>query len=68
MTVQELRDQLEFLDPNLQVKFSYNYGDYWRTQVAADILEVDYGTVEYSSYHGMDKISEEGEETVIILS
>lgn len=62
MTVQELKDLLEEMNPNMEVKFSYNYRDYWCTQVAADISEVDTGYVTYSSYHGMEKISEDEDE------
>ena len=31
MTVEELINQLGFMDPTAEVHFSYNYGDHWRT-------------------------------------
>jgi len=61
-TVLELRDELNAFiadgHGDLPVKFSYNYGDHWRTQVAPDIDEVELGTVKYSDYHSMDKLVE----------
>lgn len=58
MTVQELINQLQQFDPNMEVKFSYNYGDYWRTQVADDISAISSNQVKYSSYHKTDKVIE----------
>ena len=56
MTVKELIESLEGFDPNMEVKFAYNYGDYWRTQVASNVEYVDEGQVKYSDYHRMDKV------------
>ena len=56
MKVAQLIEQLQDMDPNADVHFSYNYGDHWRTQVAATIDRVDEGHVEYSDYHRMDKV------------
>ena len=71
MTVQELIKSLEDFDPNMEVKFAYNFGDYWRTQVANNLSDVDEGMVKYSSYHRMDKVVDDEEEndtkTVVIL-
>ena len=70
MTVQELIESLEGFDPNMEVKFAYNFGDYWKTEVASDIRRVDEDTVKYSSYHRMDKVVGEEDEnmkTVVIL-
>ena len=75
MTVTELREMLQTLENDgkgeLEVKFSYNYGDYWRTEVAEDVSECEVGTVKYSEYHSMDKVQddEEGEESrnVVLL-
>lgn len=48
------------------VMFTYNYGDYWRTDVCLDInlngTEADTARAETSSYHGMMRMAEEGEE------
>ena len=56
MTVQELIEQLGYMDKDAEVHFSYNYGDHWRTQVAPKVGSVDEGAVVYSEYHRMDKM------------
>jgi hypothetical protein len=58
MQVKDLIEQLQDMDPELEVHFEYGYGDYWRTQVAPKVSTVDVGTVAYSEYHRMDKIVE----------
>jgi hypothetical protein len=62
MTVQELIEQLGYMDPNANVHFSYNYGDHWRTQVAPSVGSVEEGVVEFSDYHRMDRMVEEYED------
>lgn len=57
MTVQDLIDFLEDIeDKSLPVVFTYNYGDYWKTQVAQPISEPQEGMVDYSDYHNMLKV------------
>jgi hypothetical protein len=56
MTVQELIEQLGYMDKDAEVHFSYNYGDHWRTRVAPRVDEVFEGVVERSDYHRMDKL------------
>ena len=56
MTVQELIEQLGYMDKDAEVHFAYNYGDHWRTEVAPSVGRVDTGAVVYSDYHRMDKI------------
>ena len=56
MQVFQLIEQLMELDPNAEVHFSYNYGDYGRTEVAPVVREVSEGVVEFSEYHRMDKL------------
>jgi hypothetical protein len=71
MTVNELKEYLEQFDGEMEVKFSYNYGDYWRTQVAADISDVEEGYVKYSDYHRMSQVDEDEDdssERVVLLS
>ncbi len=73
MTVKELIESLEDFDPNMEVKFAYNFGDYWGTKVASEIDYVDEGQVRYSSYHRMDKVvndidEEDDTKTVVIIS
>lgn len=58
-TVTELREMLQEMEEvgqgSADVLFAYNYGDYWRTQVAAPIVRCEEGSVVHSEYHNMDK-------------
>lgn len=56
MKVKDLIKQLGCMDAEADVHFSYNYGDHWRTQVAPTVDSVEEGVVEYSSYHSIDKM------------
>jgi hypothetical protein len=56
MKVSELIDILGRYDQDVEVHFSYNYGDHWRTEVAPAVCQVSDGVVEYSDYHRMDKL------------
>ncbi len=66
MTVKELIETLEGMDPEAEVHFSYNYGDHWRTTVAPKVRSVDELEVEYSEYHRMPALKEGGEMVVVI--
>jgi hypothetical protein len=79
LTVGQLIERLQGLDPSLPVAFSYEYGDYWNTEVAGTIRNVDETAVAFSEYHSMLKIAnmdddseeEEGEENrewIVVLS
>lgn len=59
MKVYELIQMLESFNPNADVHIQYNYGDYWRTQVAPKASSVEECPVTYSDYHQMDKVVEE---------
>jgi hypothetical protein len=59
MNVKELIEQLECMNPEAEVHFSYNYGDHWRTEVAPKVERVHQGIVEFSDYHRMDKLVED---------
>ena len=59
MRVQDLIDELKYMNPEAEVHFSYNYGDHWRTMVAPKVSEVFEGKVEYSEYHRMHKLAED---------
>ena len=61
MQVFQLIERLMDLDPNAEVHFSYNYGDYGRTEVAPNVSQVDEGLVKYSEYHRMDRLMDENE-------
>ena len=67
MTVAELIEYLQEQDQTLEVKFSYPSGDYWRTQLAKDIEEVETGLVEYSDYHRLDKVVDNDEDGTLVL-
>ena len=58
MKVSELIEQLQDMNPEAEVHFSYCYGDHWRTEVAPKASRVDEGAVVYSEYHRMDKMVE----------
>jgi len=62
MTVQELINTLQYMNPETEVHFSYGYGDHWRTEVAPRVSEVSEGVVEYSDYHQMDKLVTDDDE------
>ena len=56
MKVSQLIEQLQCMDAEAEVHFSYCYGDHWRTEVAPSVSRVDEGVVEFSDYHRMDKM------------
>jgi hypothetical protein len=62
MNVRQLIQELEMLPQDAEVHFQYNYGDYWRTQVAPKVSTIDLGKVEFSEYHRMDCLVEEDED------
>ena len=59
MTVQELIDQLGYMNPAAEVHLTYTYGDHWRTQVAPKVRDCDVGYVNYSDYHRTHKVVED---------
>ena len=59
MKVRELIDELSAYDGEVEVHFSYNYGDHWRTTVAPIVSGVDLQRVCYSSYHSMPMVVDE---------
>ena len=65
ITVQELRDMLQDFPDDMPVVFAYPSGDYWRTEVANQVKEVEEGSIEYSNYHQKFQVSEEGGEESI---
>jgi hypothetical protein len=58
MKVSELCEMLENFDGDMEVHFEYNYGDYWRTQVAPKVSAVNEAEIVWSEYHRMPKIVE----------
>jgi len=73
MKVKELINQLQDFDEELEVCFSYNYGDYPKTMVAENIHDVDESEVVYSDYHRMNRIVDDDREgdrensTVVVI-
>ena len=59
MKVSQLIEELQCMDKDAEVHFSYNYGDHWRSQVAPKVSQVFEGVVEFSEYHRMDKLVDE---------
>lgn len=62
MNVRDLIEALTNLDPDAEVHFSYNYGDHWRTTVAPVVGNVNEGTVIWSGYHDMPKVTDDGDD------
>ena len=63
MNVSRLIELLKTCPDDMEVKFVYNYGDYWRTEVAAEVSHLTTGDVTYSEYHRMDKVVDETDDT-----
>jgi hypothetical protein len=61
MQVKDLIEQLQSMNPEAEVHFTYCYGDHWRTQVAPTVDLVQEGLVKYSAYHRMDELMDEDE-------
>lgn len=68
MTVKQLIAELSALPQELEVRFAYDYGDYWHSQVAKEVKEVNIDKISYSEYHRMDKLDPEGDNNSVILS
>lgn len=62
MNVRELMQELGSMDPEAEVLFAYNYGDYWHTTVAQPVESVQLKAVRHSNYHRMDKLVGEEED------
>jgi hypothetical protein len=51
MTVAELIEELQAMDPHARVVFAYTANDYWSTKVARAVRTVDEATLSWSAYH-----------------
>lgn len=60
--IAELQDVQRTAGPRAMVYFEYDYGDHWHTRVAAEIQMVEEGSVSFSDYHSMNKVSDEDAE------
>ncbi len=67
MTVAELIAQLQLMQQDAPVHFSYNYHDFWDTIVAPAVQQVEVAPVAYSAYHSMDKIDDESSDAKIVV-
>lgn len=70
MTVRQLIERLQEMDPNAGVYFAYDYGDRCHTRVAGDVTEVQPMAVEHSAYHQMMKVNddEDADRDAVVLS
>ena len=59
MKVKELINELRYYDPEMDVVFSYDYGDYVHTYVAKDVYAAEVHPVLPWEYVGGDKICSE---------
>lgn len=53
LTVAELIEELEQMDPNLRVVFAYTSSDHWGTQVARVVTTVDETSLAWNEYHSL---------------
>lgn len=56
LTVRDLIEELQGLDPDLPVVLSYKYGDRPNTEVAEIVRCADEDSVEWSEYHRAFKV------------
>lgn len=61
MKVKDVIRCLSNCNPDAEVHISYAAGDYWRTQLAPQVSDVDEGQVVRSDYHGSFKLIEDDE-------
>jgi hypothetical protein len=68
LTVREIKDLLNQFDDDLPVVFSYSYGDHWHTVALGEINQAQEEAAEWSGYHEMFKLGDEGTIPVLVLS
>ena len=62
MTVKQLIDNLSGMPEDLEVRFAYGSGDYWKTTLAGKIHHVEEGVVKFSEYHSKDQVVDSDDE------
>ena len=60
-TVGQMKALLEDMDVDMPLVFKFPSGDYWRTNLARPVDQVDVGVIEYSEYHQSAKIVEDAD-------
>jgi hypothetical protein len=72
--ISELTDLRDNSNEDMEVYFSYDYGDHCHTKVTNEVSSIEINDVRYSDYHNMFKLVEdedgdsENKKSVIILS
>ncbi len=69
MTVGELINELQNLPDDMEVRFTYDYGDHCHSIIAGKINEIKISNIKYSDYHTQDIVcdeDEDGKEVVIL--
>ena len=74
LTVEELIEELQTMDPKAKVVFEYVSSDYWRTPIARVVESVDEGLqAGWSDYHQLPCVlkeegSDEDDPAVVVLN
>lgn len=55
-TVADLKKALEDYPDDMRVRFVYPSGDYWRTELARQVKDLEEGMISHSDYHNMDRV------------
>jgi hypothetical protein len=54
-----MADEVEDGNGDLEVRFAYPSGDYWKTVIAAEVEHADTAEVKFSKYHEKDEVIED---------
>ncbi len=66
LTVRELIEELEGLDPDAHVVFAYGSNDHWRTTVAEEVIGVEEGDVTWNTYHRLWEPADDSDEEIVV--
>ncbi len=66
MTTRELISILERMPANMEVGYSYDYGDYHGSRVVVVVTDVDTFGVVHSDYHNALRRDDDGQKMVIL--
>jgi hypothetical protein len=59
MTVRDLIIELQRQVPDREVRFEFPAHDYWRTNLACEVVQVESTIVQYDGYHDQFRIPKE---------